>query len=539
MKQPENQSKKYDALFSDIDQGRVKIPQFQRDFVWDKQQTAKLIDSLIKGYPVGTFILWKTRERLRHYRNLGNVTLPEPPSGDSVQYILDGQQRLTSLYAVRKGIILDRDGEEIDYKDICIDLGRLPDDEDEVVFADPEGFHTAISVHDLLSASIGELNKRFPQHLDTISAYQSRLKGYDFSTIVIEDYPIDIACEIFTRINTGGKELTLFEIMVAKTYDYETGFDLSGEYDRLIDANGQEKDLEDADFDTIPSVTVLQSIAAHVLAGPVKRKEILKIPKHRFIAAWPQVKNGLFVAVDFLRHQLGVPVGRLLPYNTLLVPLTYFFVRHGATPISTATRDKLTRYFFWAALSRRYTSAVETKVGDDLERMDSILAGGDPDYPESDLRLVAGDWMWRRFSTTDAFCQAVLCLLCRHKPLSLRNNASVNLDNSCLTRSNSRNYHHLFPKAWLKKKGFTAAEVNIIPNIIFVDDYLNKHVIRAKAPSQYMQQFIDENEQLDDALASHLIDKPQLEAILADDYRSFVGLRAATINGHLLRILGR
>jgi uncharacterized protein with ParB-like and HNH nuclease domain len=53
---PENQNKKYDHLFADIDTGYTKIPKFQRDFVWSKVQTSKLIDSIIKGFPIGTFI---------------------------------------------------------------------------------------------------------------------------------------------------------------------------------------------------------------------------------------------------------------------------------------------------------------------------------------------------------------------------------------------------------------------------------------------------------------------------------------------------
>ena len=118
MLQPENQPKKYQHLFSEIDTGKIKIPKFQRDFVWGKEQTAKLIDSIIKGYPIGTFILWKTRDELRHFKNIGNIELPETPKGDAVNYVLDGQQRITSLYAVRKGIILTRDNKEIDYKDL-------------------------------------------------------------------------------------------------------------------------------------------------------------------------------------------------------------------------------------------------------------------------------------------------------------------------------------------------------------------------------------------------------------------------------------
>src|SRR5687767_6899845 len=149
MLQPENQSKKYDALFSDIDTGRIKLPMFQRDFVWTKEQTSKLIDSIIKGFPIGTFIVWKTREELRAMRNIGNVMLPEAPKGDAVSYVLDGQQRITSLYAVRKGIILTKDEQEIDYSQISIDLSVDPDSDERAVVVDPPEVAPSIPVHKL------------------------------------------------------------------------------------------------------------------------------------------------------------------------------------------------------------------------------------------------------------------------------------------------------------------------------------------------------------------------------------------------------
>src|SRR5664279_4741863 len=103
---PENQNKQYEALFLEIDNGQIKLPMFQREFVWDKEQSAKLIDSILKGFPIGTFIFWKTKEELRSYKEVGNHKLPATPKGDYVQYILDGQQRITSLYAIRKGCLL-------------------------------------------------------------------------------------------------------------------------------------------------------------------------------------------------------------------------------------------------------------------------------------------------------------------------------------------------------------------------------------------------------------------------------------------------
>ena len=109
MYQPENQAKKYQHLFTGIETGKIRIPQFQREFVWSKQQTAKLIDSIIKGFPIGTFIIWETKEEMRSVRSIGNADLPEQKPGETYQYVLDGQQRITSLYAVQKGLIYQQE----------------------------------------------------------------------------------------------------------------------------------------------------------------------------------------------------------------------------------------------------------------------------------------------------------------------------------------------------------------------------------------------------------------------------------------------
>ncbi len=94
MKQPQPQSIAFDDLMSNIEQGRVKIPQFQRDFVWNREKSAQLLDSILKGYPIGTFILWKTKESLRAVRNVEGASLPDTSSGDFVQYVLDGLPKL-------------------------------------------------------------------------------------------------------------------------------------------------------------------------------------------------------------------------------------------------------------------------------------------------------------------------------------------------------------------------------------------------------------------------------------------------------------
>ena len=528
MLQPENQSKKYQNLFTDIDSGQIKIPKFQRDFVWGKEQTAKLIDSIIKGFPIGTFIFWKTREELRYVKEIGNVNLPDSPKGGEVFYILDGQQRITSLYAVHKGLQINKDGQEIDYKDISINLTCDPDEDDQVVIAEPLPDAISISVYKLLNGSLTELVKEYPSLLERIDLYRKRLTGYDFPTIVISEYPIDIACEIFTRINTAGTELTLFEIMVAKTYDQERDFDLSREYEWLIDNNGTEKDLGDAGFDTIPASTVLQCIAAHV-CQQVRRKDILKLDKSEFIDSWPTVKDGIFAAVDYIRTHLRIPVSRLLPYNVLLVPFTYFFIRNDGQTPSPRQNKLLTQYFWWASLSNRFTSAVESKIALDLERMDNLLAEQPPSYRGEEVSLSMDDLRWHWFSTGDAFCKAVLCLYAHFEPKSFASNSLVKIDNSWLKMANSKNYHHFFPKNYLRRTNFPDWQSNSVLNITIVDDYLNKRTIGSKPPSEYMQKFVEGNPDIDSTMKTHLIDDLDAYGVWDNDYETFIERRGQRV----------
>ena len=113
MKQPENQSTSYTTLFSAVDEGTIKIPQFSGTSSGTNPKPLGSFDSIIKGFPIVTFILWRTIEEFRHVKNIGNVALQQAPKGEQVSYSLDGQQRITSLYAIRKGAIADKNDEKL------------------------------------------------------------------------------------------------------------------------------------------------------------------------------------------------------------------------------------------------------------------------------------------------------------------------------------------------------------------------------------------------------------------------------------------
>jgi hypothetical protein len=527
--QPENQTKKYEALFVEIDTGQIKLPMFQREFVWDKEQSAKLIDSILKGFPIGTFILWKTKEQLRSFKNIGNHKLPATPKGEAVQYILDGQQRITSLYAIRKGIRLTKDGKEIDYKDIFVDLSSDPDTDEQLVVTEQLEGRLYESVHGILSKQLGSFYRRLSQQqADLVEAYKTKLTGYDFSTITIKDYPIEIACEVFSRINTGGKILTVFEIMVAKTFDEPRKFDLGEQFELLRDGSDDEKaSLRAAHFETIPQSVIMQSMAG-LLSDNVRGKDILRLKRETFINEWKPMKSSLFMAVDFVRSELQVPVSQLLPYPALLVPLTYFFRKTKNRKPNQEQTLLLEQFFYWVGVTQRYSAGSEAKIAEDLSRVGKIASGKRSKYRPADLTIDPESIALVEFSAGNAFCKAVLCLLASNQPKSFDTNGTVLLDNSNLKIASSRNYHHFFPKKWLSEME-PDVEPNLLANITLLDGYSNKHRIGKDAPSKYISRFRKTNRHMGKTLEAHLILDAVEFGIPSDDYGVFIRARSAAI----------
>lgn len=526
----ENRDIKYSDLISEINTGQVKIPQFQRQFVWSLDDSAKLLDSLIKGYPIGTFIYWSTDERLRSIRNLGEIELYEPEEGKFVNYVLDGQQRLTSLFAAFKGLIIkNENGKDINYSNIFIDLNANNDG--EIIITDCSKLEEKeyIKVTDLIEGDFNLLVSYPKKYHKLLNKYNKIIQSYTFSIINLKNATVDIATEVFTRLNVGGRSLTLFEIMVAKTYDDVEDFDLAIKYEQLIE------ELKECHYDTISSATVLQIISIF-LEGDCTRKQILKLEKKKIINVWDEVVNCIKKSVDFFRGY-GIPVSRILPYNALLVPFSYFFFKYQNNP--TGEMKKRLEDFFWrASLGFRYSSSVENKLANDIEKIDNIIKGNLPKY-EWSLNIDKGYVEENgSFSTGKAFIKAILCLYSKQKPKSFDSNQDVIIDNSWLKQANSKNYHHFFPKAWFKRRGNEEDDfyINHIVNITIVDDFLNKRKIGAQSPKVYMQKFKKDNDELLKTMNTHFINLDK-DGIWDNDYGKFYDKRLGRITKALKKFI--
>ncbi len=531
-KQPKPDSKKYTDLISEIQKGQIKVPKFQRNFVWSLDKTAKLLDSILKGYPIGTFILWETNERLNDIKNIGNLELPDIPDDIKVQYVLDGQQRITSLYAAFLGAKIQKEGEKkiTNYADIYVDLnGDVENNDNQIVISEKLDEGTFITLHEVLNfnENLLEIKEKYSdEQFKRIHQYSQTFSTYDFSTIVLRKEDIDSAIEVFTRINTGGQTLTLFEIMSAKTYDEEQDFDMEDRFQKLL------KELEERKYDTISSSVILSVISLILSKNKeCKRKVILQLDKQAIIDIWDDVISALKESVDYFRSVYRIPVSAILPYDSLLVPFAYFFYFQKEKP--KGEQIKFLEEFFWRmALSFRYSSSSESKLAQDIKRIDEILKGNRPNYEDVKVYLSSPkDLIETGFSAGSSYCKAILCLLAYHEPKDFQDNGKVILDNSWLKVANSKNYHHFFPKAYLRKNNI--GNENSLVNITLVSADLNKRKIKAKAPSIYIQDFLDENEELPTSIKSHLIDNLDNFGVMSDDYLVFLEKRANSIFNEL------
>ena len=99
----------FDELLKGVDKSLVQIPPFQREFVWSPRDICFLLDSIYRGYPIGSFIFWRTSRCLPHHREIGGLKLNDISPGSLIDYVLDGQQRITSLYAAIRGAAIQGD----------------------------------------------------------------------------------------------------------------------------------------------------------------------------------------------------------------------------------------------------------------------------------------------------------------------------------------------------------------------------------------------------------------------------------------------
>jgi len=516
----------YPDLIAKIEQGLVKIPAFQRDFVWPMDDTLRLLDSISRRYPIGTFLFWQSSDFINALRNIGNLDLEDPPAGYPVQYVLDGQQRITSLYAALKAAQVNGQ-----FYRICVDLDSTLDTEEIFYAREPDG-ERHVLLSDLLGSDYGdlyvELTSPRRKRLDEI---RTTFLNYPFSITLVEGGDLDIVCDLFERINNTGVELSVFDLLVARTWsppDEDGGFDLRHAYDELI------HEFQDVGFEEIREPVIAQ-LAGALIKEDCTRKAILTVGRQEMRETWPKLVESMRGAIDFVRKKIRVTASRLLPYPSLLVPLSYFYFKNGMRNPDGFQSAWLTRYFYLNGFSNRLSSATQSKLTEDIRIIDELIAGR-PSKFDVPVSVTPQDIRDTGLRLGNAYCKSILCLLSAQRPLDLRDAAEIILQNRALKQANSRHFHHLFPQAYMRGKP-GAEEVNSIVNVSLVPADLNIK-IGAKAPSMYLARYKNENSAWDRTLASHVITEAARTALEGDDFLSFVEHRATLLSKLAKEVVG-
>ena len=575
-------------LLDQANTGELQLPDFQRGWIWDDERIKSLLASVSTSFPIGAVMLLQTGGVRFKPRPLEGT--PESlQNGSPEALVLDGQQRLTSLYQVlkRKEPVKTKDakGKSI-YRWYYINMKQAIDPK-----ADPED--TVLSVpYDRLIKSFGgkvtvdvatpereyaedffPVNQIFdsaywrqgyyqhwnndPEKIDLFNEFERGVikrsfEQYEVPVIKLGNgTPKEAVCLVFERVNTGGVPLTVFELLTASFAAEEDDFRLRAAWGKC------EKELK-RDYPvlrTLQSDDFLQAIAllvtqkrrrAVIDTGTTgdkapgiscKRKDILNLK----VADWKnwsdRVVAGFAHAARFL-HEQKVFNARDLPYRTQLVPLAAIFTDLGREGEADGARQKIARWYWCGVLGELYGSAVESRFARDLpEVVDWVREGTAEPSTVQQSNFQANRLLTLRSRSSSAY-KGLYALLMRDGCLDFRTGVQIEAQTFF---EDKIDIHHIFPKKWCESQ-----TVSIKPD--FYNSVINRTAISAKtnrqisgrAPSIYLPDIegtanIDPA-RMDKILTSHCID-PQF--MRTDDFWGFYGVRAEALLRRIEKVTGK
>jgi hypothetical protein len=520
-------------IMRELELGLIRIPDFQRNPVWDANQVEILLDSILKDYPLGTFLLWKTGDKLKERNPLN---LPARPETIEKKYLLDGQQRSVVLYSIFRNALKIRSGRQtVDYRayfDLTkrtfnlykkVDLSKgkiqLSVDQvplDEAIVIDITG--QSVDKSPALVRKLMTENKL--EQFNSLDRLYQAFKGPIVGAIVVEGAGLESACEIFVRLNRLGTPLTVVDIMVAKTYSKTPYFNLREKLEEVNDNL--------ADSFALNELTILESFSACLQKG-VSEKDILRSGENNLLRDnWDSLSEALNRGIDFLKGRKIVPVSRFLPFDILLAPIAHFFYINPKA--NTSQLNELEKYFWRASASQRFIEGQNAKAAEDILSMDSIISGSKaPVFDYSFTKYTIRDQELRFGSS---FCKTILCLYSTFTPRDFITNEIVPLDEAFAT-ANARQIHHIFPVRYLKSlssqadyKNKIQPYIDSVVNVCLMTALSNK-LIADKKPSVYLPQL--RNSELQITLQSHLVGTQSYQNLISDNFEAFLTSRADVI----------
>jgi hypothetical protein len=326
----------------------IELPEIQRPYVWSRSQVRDLLDSLYRGYPIGTVLIWQTDD-LPHSRSLevahrgGRLEAPK--------FLLDGQQRLTSLTRVFKAgepdIRFSWETEEFRVSNAAIrhDPRWIP-----VAEILQKGAITVALERDLLKRLDAQMVLNRLNRLEQIRTYAVPVH-------VLKDFSYEEITEIFVRVNSKGTRLREAELAIARLALRLPGIvtEQLKTFEERLDAAGYDIDLR-----------FLVRCLTAVATGQSRFGRLGSVEPEAVRAAWERTQKAIEHLLNLLRQNLGIESMAWLPsINALVVPVAYLATRG----VREADINSLLRWFLLASTWQRYAGSSETALDQDLRRL--------------------------------------------------------------------------------------------------------------------------------------------------------------------------
>lgn len=565
-------SKSYDTslgeLLSGVGRGELQLPEFQRSWTWDDGRIRNIIASLTQGYPMGALMRLEcggSEVRLKYRPFEGASSASE----DADYLVLDGQQRLTSLYcslyskapvntknergqAIRRFYYLDMrkclDPEEdrvdaiasvSEKRQVTEDIGRkvtldLTSREreiDELMFPanlvfDPDGqddwFTEYIERYGLKSEEYA-LWKSFKEDvLRTMTGYKIPVITLDKTT------PREAVCKVFENVNTGGVSLTVFELVTATFATYD--FDLRGNWNDVVRPSvwAEDKDIKTDVMRGVDETTFLTAMTLYTTyrakrsgekgSTSCKKRDVLSLRFEDYEANLGSLLGGFDMARELL---IGERIFRMrdLPYTTQLIPLAATCAYIGRKEFGKPTVKKVLHRWLWCGIfGEMYGGANETRYANDIEDLVAAIEGGDSPMRTVNAAYFQSTRLLGLQTRNSAAYKGVMALVFRESCLDFIDGEQMTAVKSMET---SPDIHHIFPRAYCEKTGLDRTKWNSIVNKTPLIARTNRE-IGGVAPSRYLPRIMKNAEISEDVLRarveSHLID---YDALAADDFDAF------------------
>lgn len=518
-----------------------QIPTFQRDVVWDKDNVKKLWDSIYKFYPLGSILIWKTDLKLQNHRDIGGIQISDPDfSRTEYQYILDGQQRTTSLLtSLYGGIINAKPGfDPTLYVDLSIQNENETDDDnfkkrflywDEIDDRSGQLLQNSGKMKKFNEGLIVKLNnikldfERVQEKVvnndqvkqDYNHPYWRELRkikqvldNYRISFIEVKGIQVAEVCQIFERINQSGKPLNIFDIVVAKTFRPESenikGFYLRELLDDFRSTNNSNfLNIDDLDYLQALAVIINRNIVDSGVLN-ITDRYLNEIKTDHITEIWNESKQAILKTFDFFENHLQLRTSYLIPFRYFYFTIaSYFFNNHKPN------YDLLKQYFWFHSFHNDDLLSNTTQLFQHIHFLESIKQGQSPQFgrfliDKDKLRSAS-------YSSKGRISRAILSLYANHKPKDWEHCDRDVLVQNFFFSTDKPNLHHIFPtnsEYVTNNQHKNIIDSNSLMNIVYITQLTNLDITN-RNPLDYLKDY--DKPEFENIMSTHLLPSEILE----------------------------